>query len=204
MGVVVATAALLLMGCSPTETGSISNGAETATPAAVSLAPSPSPTPIPTVAATPTETPRQPAVAGANIDELLAFLVAHNLECERDRSPAGPDPPPDLIGALCTGTVSASGANLQVQIAYWPDGGIVFVEGNTCCNGVQPADRAAWLGWFAEIPYEGSDPIAIENWLQGNTLAACSQGCEMIFGGAKWFHVVGLNNSDQVSFGPLP
>ncbi len=117
----------------------------------------------------------------------------------------GGDPPPDLLGAFCIGPMSAGGPDLSVWINYWPDGGITLIEGNSCCpGGIQPADRAAWLHWFAEIPYQGADPAAIEAWLLGNTLAACSAGCSMPFGAAEWFHNVGLQNSDQVDVGPLP
>lgn len=201
----VATAAFLLMACSASQTGSVSSGAATTTPEQASLTPSPKPTPIASVTAAPTRGPSQPAVAGTDIDQVLAVLVDHNLTCERNLIPAGPHPPPGLVGAACAGPAPPDGPGLSVLVNYWRDGGISIVEGNTagCCD-VQPADRVAWLGWFAEIPYEGADPSAIEAWLLGNTFDACSQGCYMVFGAAQWFHAVGLQNADQVTFGAPP
>jgi hypothetical protein len=132
-------------------------------------------------------------------------LVDHDLVCERDLTPAGPHPPPELVGAACSGLVSSVGPDLSVLVNYWRDGGISMVEGNSCCGGdVQPADRVTWLRWFAEIPYEGADSAAIAAWLLGNTTEACSQGCYMAFGAAQWFHAVGLHNVDQVNFGASP
>jgi hypothetical protein len=99
--------------------------------------------------------------------------------------------------------MSTGGPDLSVWINYWPDGGITIVEGNSYSGGdVQPADRSAWLGWFAEIPYQGADSAAITAWLLGNALGSCPDGCYMVFGAAQWFHAVGLHNGDQVDVGP--
>jgi hypothetical protein len=200
-GIAVATAVILLVACSASQTGSISSGAATATPE-VSLTASPSPTPIASVTAAPSGGLSQLAVAGTDIDQVLAVLVDDELACERDLIPFGLDPPPDLVGAACNGPMSAGGPGLEVLVNYWRDGRISVVEGNSCCGGdVQPTDRLAWLSWFAQIPYEGANPSGIEAWLLGNTFEACNQGCYMVFGAAQWFHAVGLNNVDQVNFG---
>lgn len=201
--IAVATA-VLLVACSASPTDSASSGAATATPEQVSLTPSPSPTPVASVTAAPTRRPDQPAVAGTDIDQVVAVLVDHDLVCERDRTPAGPHPPPDMVGAACSGPVSSGGPDLLVLVNYWQDGGISTVEGNSSGGDVQPADRVTWLRWFAEIPYEGADSAAIAAWLLSNTVEACGQGCYMVSGAAQWFHAVGLHNVDQVSFGPSP
>jgi len=204
----VAIALMLLSACSVYATPSMS---EMPSLAAASATPSPSPTQAISATPVPTRPTDQPAVTGLGIDDVLAFLAGQGLDCEPDIPPRGADLPTDLIGAQCIGRAFEGGPVLQVDVGYWPDGAISFVEANSCCSDdgiqrdVQPADRAAWLRWFAGIPYDGADPAAVRDWLLGNTAEMCGQGCTFTVGSASWFHAVADSyDFDQVAFGPLP
>jgi hypothetical protein len=147
-------------------------------------------------------------LAGTSAQQQIDYFASFGLRCERGAPAQGPDPPPGLEGATCEGEWGDGNAEVIVRINYWrSDDALLGVEASSYPFGPSgtsiTADfRSRWLAHVAALPYEGAAPVETGAWLVSNRFPDCAQApCTAVVGAASIGHVLGLGNSDQISFG---
>jgi hypothetical protein len=61
-------------------------------------------------------------IPGLTLESAVERLGRFGLECKVGGTPNRPDPPPDMLGADCTGRFPSGMAIVTALLNYWPDG----------------------------------------------------------------------------------